>query len=305
MAYITKDFFLDEPKKAFRFLMDTFGVSMGEAQRMIDRKRVYVDKELLSTKSCMIRGEISVVVFEGDSKGLKPIFETDDFAVFDKPSGVMIHPRKRSDGYTLNDEIKSLYGKDANAVHRIDKSTSGLVLVGKHKQAEIELKQLFAKRQIQKSYLALVKGKIDMPMLIDEKLKRDVPTSQIRLKVHVHKEGKASQTKIIPIHYFEDKDASLVEAIPYTGRQHQIRVHLFHVKHKIIGDPIYGISEEDAENFLNGTMSAKEQYEKTLSNRLLLHAQTLRFSYKGVEYFIKSEFDAKKEFYAMMKGITK
>ena len=305
MAYITKDFFLDEPKKAFRFLMDTFGVSMGEAQRMIDRKRVYLDKELLSTKSCMIRGEISVVVFEGDSKGLKPIFETDDFAVFDKPSGVMIHPRKRSDGYTLNDEIKSLYGKDANAVHRIDKSTSGLVLVGKHKQAEIELKQLFAKRQIQKSYLALVKGKIDMPMLIDEKLKRDVPTSQIRLKVHVHKEGKASQTKIIPIHYFEDKDASLVEAIPYTGRQHQIRVHLFHVKHKIIGDPIYGISEEDAENFLNGTMSAKEQYEKTLSSRLLLHAQTLRFSYKGVEYFIKSEFDAKKEFYAMMKGITK
>ena len=305
MAYITKDFFLDEPKKAFRFLMDTFGVSMGEAQRMIDRKRVYVDKELLSTKSCMIRGEISVVVFEGDSKGLKPIFETDDFAVFDKPSGVMIHPRKRSDGYTLNDEIKSLYGKDANAVHRIDKSTSGLVLVGKHKQAEIELKQLFAKRQIQKSYLALVKGKIDMPMLIDEKLKRDVPTSQIRLKVHVHKEGKASQTKIIPIHYFEDKDASLVEAIPDTGRQHQIRVHLFHVKHEIIGDPIYGISEEDAENFLNGTMSAKEQYEKTLSNRLLLHAQTLRFSYKGVEYFIKSEFDAKKEFYAMMKGITK
>ena len=305
MAYITKDFFLDEPKKAFRFLMDTFGVSMGEAQRMIDRKRVYVDKELLSTKSCMIRGEISVVVFEGDSKGLKPIFETDDFAVFDKPSGVMIHPRKRSDGYTLNDEIKSLYGKDANAVHRIDKSTSGLVLVGKHKQAEIELKQLFAKRQIQKSYLALVKGKIDMPMLIDEKLKRDVPTSQIRLKVHVHKEGKASQTKIIPIHYFEDKDASLVEAIPYTGRQHQIRVHLFHVKHEIIGDPIYGIGEEDAESFLNGTMSAKEQYEKTLSNRLLLHAQTLRFSYKGVEYFIKSEFDSKKEFYAMIKGIIK
>ena len=56
----------------------------------------------------------------------------------------MMHPRKRSDGYTLNDEIKSLYGKDANAAHRIDKSTSGLVLVGKHKQAKIELKHIFA-----------------------------------------------------------------------------------------------------------------------------------------------------------------
>ncbi len=302
MGYITKKFFLNEPKKAFRFLMDTFKISMGEAQRMIDRKRVYVSSELLTQKSCLIDGTIFVTVFEGDSKGLKPVFETEDFAIFEKPSGVMIHPRKRSDTYTLNDEIKALYGKDANAAHRIDKSTSGLVLVGKHKQAEIDLKQIFAKRQVHKTYRALVLGKIGHEMLIDEKLKRDVESSQIRLKVHVDEQGKPSQTKIVPLHYFEDKNATLVEAIPYTGRQHQIRVHLFHVKHKIIGDPIYGISEEDAENFLNGTMSQEEQYEKTLSRRLLLHAHSLRFSYKGVEYCVTSEFDAQKEFYKLMKG---
>ncbi len=302
MAYTLKKFVLKKPTLAFRFLMDTFDIRMGEAQKMIDKRRVFVEGEQLLKKSTVICGNISVVVFEGESRGLVPVFETEDFAVFEKPSGVMMHPRKRSDGYTLNDEIKSLYGKDANAAHRIDKSTSGLVLVGKHKQAEIELKRLFATRHVQKSYVALVHGKMDDVLMIDEKLKRDVETSQIRLKVHVDERGKISQTKIIPLHYFEDKNATLVEAIPYTGRQHQIRVHLFHVKHHIVGDPIYGVEEEDAERFLDGTMSIDEQITLTRSPRLLLHAQTLAFEYKGISYKIASQFDAKIEFYTLMKG---
>lgn len=302
MAYILKNFFLEKPTPAFRFLMDTFGISMKEAQKIIDKRRVFVEDEQLMRKSTLISGKIGVVVFEGDSKGLRPIFETEDFAVFDKPSGVMIHPRKRSDGYTLNDEIKSLYGKDANAAHRIDKSTSGLVLVGKHKQSEIALKEIFATRKVQKSYIALVKGHMKEELFIDEKLKRDVEMSQIRLKVHVDERGKPSQTKVIPLHYFDDKDATLVQAFPYTGRQHQIRVHLFHVKHPIVGDMIYGVEEEDAERYLDGSMSAEEQYEKTLSSRLLLHAYSLSFNFKGVDYTIESTIDVKNEFYALMKG---
>jgi len=302
LAYILKKFILEKPTLAFRFLMDTFNVSMGEAQRIIDKRRVFVGDELLLRKSVMISGNISVVVFEGASKGLKPVFETDDFAVFEKPSGVMIHPRKRSDGYTLNDEIKSLYGNGANAAHRIDKSTSGLVLVGKHKQAEIELKHLFAMRKIKKSYLALVFGCVENEIVIDAKLKRDIETSQIRLKVHVDERGKVAQTKIIPLCYFKDKDATLVEAIPYTGRQHQIRVHLFHVKHSIVGDPIYGLNEIDAERFLDGSMSDDEREKKTHSIRLLLHAQKLKFEYKGISYSIESTYNAKEAFYNFIKG---
>ncbi|MBP1682323.1 MAG: putative pseudouridine synthase [Proteobacteria bacterium] len=302
MAYTLKKFVLEKPTLAFRFLMDTFDISMGEAQKMVDKRRVFVEEEQLLKKSALIVGNIGVVVFEGNPKGLLPVFETEDFAVFEKPSGVMMHPRKRSDGYTLNDEIKSLYGKDANAAHRIDKSTSGLVLVGKHKQAEIDLKRIFATRQVQKSYLALVHGKIDDVIIINEKLKRDVETSQIRLKVHVDERGKSSQTKITPLHYFADKNATLVEAIPYTGRQHQIRVHLFHVKHHIVGDPIYGIDEVCAEKFLDGLMSEEEQFELTKSSRLLLHAQSLTFEYKGIPYKIESTFDAKTIFYNLMKG---
>lgn len=302
MAYVLKKFFLEKPTPVFRFLMDTFHVTMGEAQKIVDRKRVFLEDEQLTKKSAVISGNISVVVFEGDSKGLKPIFETEDFAVFEKPSGVMIHPRKRSDGYTLNDEIKSLYGKDANAAHRIDKSTSGLVLVGKHKQAEIELKNIFATRKVHKTYLALVEGKIEEPMMIDAKLKRDVEESQIRLKVHVDERGKPSQTQIQPLCYYTDKNATLVQAIPYTGRQHQIRAHLFHVKHPIVGDPIYGREEADAERFLDGSMSLEEQTTLSKSPRLLLHAYSLAFTYKNIDYNIISTFDAKKIFYELMKG---
>lgn len=297
MSYISKKFFLPEPKFAFRFLMDEFNITMGEAQKVIDKQRVFVEDELLSHKGSKIVGNLSVIVFEGHSRGLMPVFETEDFAVFEKPSGVMMHPKNRNDEYTLNDEIKSLYGDDANCAHRIDKSTSGLVLVGKHKRSEIELKALFASRSIKKKYLALVEGKFEKEMFIDAPLKRGDASNEIRLKVYVDQSGKISQTKIIPLEYFEDKNVTLVEAIPVTGRQHQIRAHMFHVKHKILGDSIYGLEEVDAMRFLDGEMSEEERIQKTRSPRLLLHAQSLSFEYKSVSYEIESTFEAKKEFY--------
>lgn len=296
MSYISKKFFLPEPKFAFRFLMDEFKITMGEAQKIIDKQRVFVDDELLSNKGSKIVGNVSVIVFEGHSRGLMPVFETEDFAVFEKPSGVMMHPKNRNDEYTLNDEIKSLYGNDANCAHRIDKSTSGLVLVGKNKRSEIELKALFASRSIKKKYLALVEGQLGKEMLIDVPLKRGNTSNEIRLKVYADEHGKTSQTRIIPLEYFQDEDVTLIEAIPLTGRQHQIRAHMFHVKHKIIGDSIYGLEELDAMRFLDGEMSEDERVQKTRASRLLLHAQSLSFEYKGILYNIESTFEAKKNF---------
>ena len=277
--------------------MDEFNITMGEAQKIIDKQRVFVEDELLSNKGSKIVGNVSVIVFEGHSKGLMPVFETEDFAIFEKPSGVMMHPKNRSDEYTLNDEIKSLYGDGANCAHRIDKSTSGLVLVGKHKHSEIELKALFASRSIKKKYLALVEGRFEKEMFIDAPLKRGNDSNEIRLKVYVDERGKISQTKIVPLEYFDDKNVTLIEASPLTGRQHHIRAHMFHVKHKIIGDSIYGLEEIDAMRFLDGKMSEEERMEKTRAPRLLLHAQSLEFVYKDVAYQIESTFEAKKEFY--------
>lgn len=297
MAYVTKKFFQKELKKTFKVLMDELGISIHEAQKTVDRKRVFVDGVLLEYKSGEIQGDIEVVVFQPNPLGLKPVFETEDFAVFEKPSGVLIHPRKREEIQTLNDDIKFLFGRDANAAHRIDKGTSGLVLVSKNKKSEAELKQLFEDKEVYKEYIALVDGQLDKDLEIDEKLLIDLPSSKIRIKVHVNEQGKKAFTKIESIEYDKLNNVTLVKAIPLTGRQHQIRAHLFHVKHSIIGDTLYGLNEYLAEKYLDGEMSKEESYELTRSKRLLLHASRICFEYKEQKYDIVSKIDVKKEFY--------
>lgn len=297
MAYVTKKFFQKELKKTFKVLMDELGISIHEAQKIVDRKRVFVDGVLLEEKSGEIEGSIEVVVFQPNPVGLEPVFETEDFAVFEKPSGLLVHPRKREEIQTLNDDIKFLFGKDANAVHRIDKGTSGLVVVSKDKKSEVELKQLFEDKKVYKEYIALVDGKVSKPIDIEEKLIVDLPSSKIRIKVHVDKNGKDSLTRVEPIEYDRKNDVTLIKAIPKTGRQHQIRAHLFHVEHFIIGDTLYGLDEDLAEEYLDGVMSLERSYELTRARRLLLHASRIVFRYKSVEYDIISKIDIKKEFY--------
>lgn len=297
MAYITKKIFQKEPKSAFKVLMDEMDISIHEAQKIVDRKRVFVDGVLLEHKSGVIQGEIEVSVFEPNPTGLKPVFETEDFAVFEKPSGVLIHPRKREGAQTLNDDIKYLFGKDANAVHRIDKETSGLIIASKNKKSEVELKQLFENKKVYKEYIALVNGEVEVGFDIDEKILINLPSSKIRIKAHIDEEGKDSFTRLEPLEFDDSNNVTLVKAIPKTGRQHQIRVHLFHVKHCIIGDTLYGLDEDLAEEYLDGHMGFEQRVELTKAKRLLLHASRVSFNYKNIGYDIISQVDAKKEFY--------
>ena len=191
----------------------------------------------------------------------------------------------------MNDDIKSLFGKNANAVHRIDKGTSGLVLVSKNKNSERELKALFANRKVKKSYNALVFGRLTKEMRIDANLKSDVETSKIRIKSHVSSNGKRAITDIKPLKYLTSCDMSIIEASPQTGRTHQIRAHLFHVKHSIVGDIIYSVGEEDTDKFLSFGMSDDEKIRLAGAKRLMLHANYLSFKYRGKEYNIKSKID--------------
>jgi 23S rRNA pseudouridine1911/1915/1917 synthase len=107
--------------------------------------------------------------------------------------------------------------------------------------------------------------------------------------VKVHPDGKASRTFIKPMEYFPDLNMTLVEASPFTGRTHQIRVHLFHVKHPIVGDPIYGQEENDIRRFLDKALTPKERLEMGGATRLLLHANSLEFNYGGKEFCITSK----------------
>jgi 23S rRNA pseudouridine1911/1915/1917 synthase len=293
LPFITKRLHSPIRQKAFRFLMLELGITQSEAQRLIAKGRLSQNGEVMANNAGFIEeGDFDFICFEPLTLGLEPAFVVEEFAVYDKPSGLLVHPQNRHTPYSLNDEIKHRFGHEANITHRIDQETSGLVLAARNKISERALKMMFEERQITKKYIAMVKGHLKEPLDIREPLlRREDESSIVRMIVRVHPEGKPSRTFITPLKYFPDTDTTLVEASPYTGRQHQIRVHLFHVEHPIIGDPIYGQDESNAVRFLDREMSFEERFENTGASRLLLHAHSLEFTYNDIAYHVVSKED--------------
>ena len=281
MSYKKKKFKIKRKVKAFRFLMDNFDLSMREAQRWIDKGRILIDGKPLRKKSAFLDDEFEVIYFHTYSKNLLPIFETKDFAIYDKPSGVLIHPSNRLTSYSLTHEIKHRFGKDANITHRLDKETSGIVIVSKNKKSEKEIKSLFEDRKVKKTYLCYVNGNIKETFIIDEPILKNRCFEEIKLKVKIDKNGKSAVTEFKPLSYDPIKNITLLQAIPHTGRQHQIRVHLFHAGFPIIGDPIYGVDTQIADDYLNKRLSDEERLKLTGANRLMLHANSVEFFYRN------------------------
>lgn len=275
---------------------------MREAQRLIDKGRLICDGVAVSEKNALLSGEICLIEYETNPRGLKPIFECDKFAVFDKPSGVLSHPNGRHCEYSLNDEIWSLFGREASVAHRLDCETSGLIVVGKDKNAVVNLKKLFENRQVYKNYVALAHGKISENLRIEANMDLANDYDDVKMRMRICEDGKSAVTEISPIEYFADIDATLVRAVPLTGRQHQIRLHLFHVEHKILGEPLYGLSRPQIEKILDKEMGESERILTTDAPRLLLHSDEISFKFDGVEYKIKSKFDARNEFYNLVKS---
>ena len=301
MPYIHKFIAHAEGQKAYEILLRN-GYKMREAQRLIDKGRLICDGTVVSEKNALLSGEICLIEYKTNPRGLKPIFECDKFAVFDKPSGVLSHPNGRHCEYSLNDEIWSLYGREASVAHRLDCETSGLIVVGKDKNAVVNLKKLFENRQVYKSYVALVQGKISENLRIEANMDLANDYDDVKMRMQICEDGKSAVTEILPLEYFADIDATLVRAVPLTGRQHQIRLHLFHVEHKILGEPLYGLSRLQIEKILDKEMSESERILITGASRLLLHSDEISFKFDSVEYKIKSKFDARNEFYNLVKS---
>ena len=277
------------------------GYKMREAQRLIDKGRLICDGTVVSEKNALLSGEICLIEYETNPRGLEPIFECEKFAVFDKPSGVLSHPNGRHCEYSLNDEIWSLYGREASVAHRLDCETSGLIVVGKDKNAVINLKKLFENRQVYKSYVALAHGKISENLRIEANMDLANDYDDVKMRMQICEDGKSAVTEILPLEYFADIDATLVRAVPLTGRQHQIRLHLFHVEHKILGEPLYGLARPQIEKILDKEMSESERILTTGAPRLLLHSDEICFKFDGIEHKIKSKFCAQEEFYKLVK----
>ena len=274
-------------KKIQIFLIHELGLDPKIGQRLTSKGRIFDENmNTINTGETIPTEYIYIAVFEGMTRGLKPLIEFPDFAIFDKPTNLMVHPISKNTPYSLLDEIRFHFGENANLIHRIDAETSGLIIVGKNKKSEKDLKEMFQEKKYHKSYLAIVEGHIKEEIKIDKGLDREGLLIGVRMKVC--DDGKESVTIIKPITYNKEKDLTLIEALPLTGRQHQIRVHLNSIGHKIIGDPIYGIDEKITDLFLKNKLSEDERLKYTKANRLLLQANYLEFEFLDVIYKFSS-----------------
>ena len=287
MGFVTKEFEIKDTK-ILDFLVKKLGFNLREAKRAIDRGRVSLNGKRVTEKSFRGSGILKCIVFEPNGYGIKPIFETPHFAVFNKPSGVAIHPKKLANTKSLLDDVRNLYGNNANLVHRLDKETSGLIIASKNKFAESILKQMFQNKEVEKKYLALVKGHIDKTLTIKKPILAN-KDENIKVKVIIHPDGKESITIVKPIKKIGEN--TLVECTLLTGRQHQIRVHLFSIGHPIVGDPLYGVDNNFADRYLNKKISEDERIKVTGAKRLMLHSYKLEFEFMNNKYILTSEFN--------------
>jgi 23S rRNA pseudouridine1911/1915/1917 synthase len=289
MPFVLKKFPAIKGKKIQQFLLNEVGLTMSSSQKLLAKKRVFDDQgNILQNGQVLKCDYIEVAVFEGHTRGLSPIFQANDFAIFDKPSGVMVHPTSRNTEYTLLDEIRYHFGNDANLAHRIDAETSGLVLVTKNRYADMILKTMFEEKEYSKEYLAIVKGELKEDIVINSPISKSKGMIGVKMTTE-NENGKESTTYIYPLKFNTKNNTTLVKAVPITGRQHQIRVHLDSIGHTILGDPIYGIDEKIADQYLCKELSDDKRLKYTGASRLMLHANNLAFNYKDINYNIYSK----------------
>jgi 23S rRNA pseudouridine1911/1915/1917 synthase len=209
------------------------------------------------------------------------IHEDEHLIIIDKPANLPVHPAGK---YFYNSLLTDLRMKNMNyyLVHRIDKETSGILVMSKTEIACAPLVEQFSSRKVKKTYLAIVKGKISERLVIDTPMGRDL-NSYLGLKMTTYERGQGQEaiTEVEPLSHHRNKngDFTLVKCFPKTGRQHQIRVHLASVDHPIVGDKLYGLPESEALKYYERQFVSAEAQARLLLPRHALHAHQIKFEH--------------------------
>ena len=219
------------------------------------------------------------------------LFEDDLLLVLNKPAGLVCHPTRGDENSSLIGRVRQYLGNtDGRLVNRLDRETSGVVLVAKGASAAGELGKLFGTSAVTKTYWALVHGtpaqasfSIDAPVGKDE-------TSPVAIKDRVRPDGAAASTSVNVVRSFRrlNKVFSFLEVQPRTGRKHQIRIHLAHAGHPIVGDKIYGGDELRYLRFVTRTLTQNDLDALILTNHAL-HARALAFHWRGRDWHFEAD----------------
>jgi len=229
-------------------------------KKMIDDGHATIDGKLARSSSIILQGQNVTLTINDTypSPSLVPyeiklnvIFEDENIIVINKPSGLTVHPSPSNTTKTLANAIIANYPEikfpgnkfRPGIIHRLDKNTSGILVVSKNQEAHLQISDQFKTKKVDKLYIGLVNGHITPEKaIIEGKIGRH-PTN--RKKMCVTEDGKYSVTKYKQIRNFPRN--SLLELSPLTGRTHQIRVHLNSIGYPIVGDELYGKPNQNLE----------------------------------------------------------
>lgn len=277
------------------------GKSRSFIQGLIDSGSVIVnEKKIKSNYKLKDKDIVEVVMPEPVELDVKPekldlniIYEDKDIIVLNKPQGVVVHPAPGNYSGTLVNGLlyhcNDLSGINGvirpGIVHRIDKDTSGILVIAKNDEAHNVLAEQFKEHSIKREYYALVEGKFNkLEGTIDKPLGRN---KKDRLKMAIVEDGKRAVTHYKVLEQYNN-NTSLIKCILETGRTHQIRVHMASIGHPLVGDPLYG--------------SKKQKFKL---NGQVLHAKTLGFIHPTSKEYMEFDSELPKYYLDLLEILRK
>jgi len=241
-------------------------LSRSQVQRLISTGQVLVNNSPTRASYCPLPGDLIYVQIphqgpqlpSAESYPLRILFEDEAMLVVDKPAGIVVHPSPGHSAGTLVNALLAhrpdlchadLDPQRPGIVHRLDRDTSGVLIVATNREAQMALQAQFKAHQVEKTYLALLYGHLTPQVgAIESPIGRD-PVDRKRMRI-MAEGGRYARTEcrvreILP-------GCCLVEAHPITGRTHQLRVHFRAINHPVVGDPVYG--------YRRGTIASPRQF---------------------------------------------